>query len=100
MFRADGIRKSLIPYLHLTKAVRSGSVVEYEAVCNQYAAVFKKDRTSALVQRLRHNVIKAGLRKINSAYSKISFKDICVKLNLESEQDAEFIVAKVRRPRG
>lgn len=49
----------------------------------------------ALVQRLRHNVIKTGLRKINSAYSKISFKDICSKLNLENEQDAEFLVAKV-----
>jgi len=94
LFRADGIRKSLIPYLHLTKAVRSGSVAEYESVCNQYAAEFKKDRTVALVQRLRHNVIKAGLRKINSAYSRISFTDICSKLHLENEQDAEFIVAK------
>jgi len=62
---------------------------------NSYAAVFKKDGTFALVQRLRHNVIKTGLKNINSAYSKISFKDIKTKLNLESEQDAEFIVSKV-----
>ena len=30
VFRADGIRQSLVPYLHLTTAVRSGSVAEYE----------------------------------------------------------------------
>ena len=46
------------------------------------------------MHRLRQNVIKTGLRKINLSYSRISFHDICEKLHLESEDDVEFIVAK------
>lgn len=43
---------------------------------------------------LRHNVIKTGLRKINLAYSRISIQDICHKLHFESEEEAEYIIAK------
>ena len=39
-------------------------------------------------------VIKAGLRKINLSYSRISFADISLKLNLPKNTDVEFIVAK------
>ena len=42
-------------------------------------------------------MIKAGIRRISVAYSRISLKDICLKLQLESEQDAEYIVAKTIR---
>lgn len=48
-----------------------------------------------MVIRLRQNVIKTGLRKLNVSYSRISFEDIARKLHLESAQDAEFISAKV-----
>ena len=44
---------------------------------------------------LRHNVIKAGIRMMSLSYSRISLKDICLKLLLDSEEDAEYIVAKV-----
>ena len=47
--------------------------------------------------RLRHNVIKTGIKMISLSYSKISLKDISVKLHLGSEEDAEFIVAKAIR---
>lgn len=47
--------------------------------------------------RLRHNVIKAGVRMINLSYSRISLSDIALKLQLDSPEDAEFIVAKVSR---
>ena len=47
--------------------------------------------------RLRHNVIKAGVRMINLSYSRISLTDIAQKLQLDSPEDAEFIVAKVIR---
>ncbi len=51
-----------------------------------------------LIQRLRHNVIKTGLRKINVAYSRISLADVCTKLHLGTDgEDAEFIVAKAIR---
>jgi 26S proteasome regulatory subunit N3 len=57
--------------------------------------VFRADKVFTLILRLRHNVIKAGVRRISLAYSRISLKDICLKLQLDSEEDAEFIVAKV-----
>lgn len=34
---------------------------------------------------------------ISLSYSKISLRDICLKLRLDSEEDAEFIVAKAIR---
>jgi 26S proteasome regulatory subunit N3 len=62
-----------------------------------HVAIFKTDKTYTLILRLRHNVIKTGLRKINVSYSRISFDDICAKLALDNAQDAEFICAKAIR---
>lgn len=45
--------------------------------------------------RLRHNVIKTGIRMISLSYSRISLNDIASKLCLDSAEDAEFIVSKV-----
>jgi len=63
-------------------------------VLNTYRATFHRDNTYSLIVRLRHNVIKTGLRKINLSYYKISIKDICQKLKLDNEEDAEYIVSK------
>ena len=60
----------------------------------EHGETFKQDQTYSLIVRLRHNVIKTGLKKINMAYSNISLGDICAKLSLESVQDTEYIVAK------
>ena len=57
--------------------------------------MFKTDKTYTLILRLRQNVIRMGLRKINVAYSCISFQDIADKLHLESAEVAEGVVAKV-----
>lgn len=46
--------------------------------------------------RLNQIVIRIGLRKIYLSYSKISLKDIGMKLNIPSE-DVEFVVAKALR---
>jgi len=64
--------------------------------------VFVRDGTFSLIVRLYQNVIKTGLRKINLSYSRISFKDILLKLNMQgmekksedAEKDMEYIVAK------
>ena len=84
-----------------------GDLDAFKNVVNTNNESFKEDKTFTLIQvfefsflksfiqRLRHNVIKTGLRKINTSYSRISFDDICAKLHLESSEDAEFIVAKV-----
>merc|ERR1711979_45749 len=60
----------------------------------RYSALFKKDKTLTLINRLRYNVIKTGLRSINVAYSRISLQDIATKLGLETPQDAAGVVAK------
>ena len=57
---------------------------------------FQEDKTYTLIIRLRHNVIKTGIRMINLSYSRISLADIAQKLLLDSPEDAEFIVAKVK----
>lgn len=43
----------------------------------RHAAVFRTDGTYNLVTRLHHNVIRAGLRRINLAYSRISLQ-VCI----------------------
>lgn len=96
-FNQRGIKGALFPYLQITQAVRSGDVAHFQKTVQQYAAAFQKDQTYTLIQRMRNNVIKTGLRRINLSYSRISLKDICEKLNLESVEDAEFIVAKAIR---
>ena len=42
-------------------------------------------------------MIKTGIRRLSLAYSRISLRDICVKLHLDSEEDAEYIVGKAIR---
>ena len=46
--------------------------------------------------RLNQIVIRIGLRRISIAYSRISLKDIGLKLNIPAE-DVEFVVAKALR---
>jgi len=46
----------------------------------EHDAVFRHDRTHNLITRLRHNVIRTGLRRINMAYSRISLADVATRL--------------------
>ncbi|CUM66251.1 uncharacterized protein PRCAT00003911001 [Priceomyces carsonii] len=82
------------PYLSLTKAVRQGDLKLFVDTLSKYEPYFKKDDNYTLVLRLRQNVIKTGIRIISLAYSKISLKDICIKLHLDSEESTEYIVSK------
>lgn len=50
-----------------------------------------------MIGRLRQNVIKTGIRRLSLSYSRISLRDICFKLHLDSEEDAEYIVGKAIR---
>jgi len=86
-------------YLEITQVVRSGNLDEFQNVLDSNKDHFNKDKTYNLIQRLRHNVIKTGLKRINSSYSKISIEDICKKLKLESIEDAEYIIAKAIKDR-
>lgn len=75
-------------------AVRVGDVTAFQNAFNTHQALFLADGTHFLILRLRHFVLKTALRTITLAYSRISLRDICLKLHLDSEEDTEYIVAK------
>ncbi|NWW76493.1 PSMD3 ATPase, partial [Climacteris rufus] len=120
-FRQPSLKRSLMPYFLLTQAVRTGNLAKFNQVLDQFGDKFQADGTYTLIIRLRHNVIKtgrrefgdspgwagpgaashsllpAGVRMISLSYSRISLADIAQKLQLDSPEDAEFIVAKAIR---
>ncbi|XP_052252752.1 26S proteasome non-ATPase regulatory subunit 3-like [Dreissena polymorpha] len=96
-FRLPTMKKTLAPYFQLTQAVRTGNLPRFNEVLSQYGSKFQAENTYTLIIRLRHNVIKTGVRMINLSYSRISLLDIAQKLALDSPEDAEFIVAKAIR---
>jgi len=97
VFRTESLRRSLIPYFELTQAVRIGDLSKFSAVIDKYGDVFRADKNYTLILRLRHNVIKTGVKMINVSYSRIALSDIAQKLQLDSAEDAEYIVAKCIR---
>ena len=96
-FREPRLQKALHPYFLLVRAVRVGELEAFFVILNSHADTFKKDGTHSLVLRLRQNVIKTGIRMMSLTYSRIPLKDICLRLGLESEESAEYIVAKAIR---
>lgn len=78
-------------------AVRTGDLSQFQSALVAHTAQFTADSIYKLILRLRHNVIKTGVRSLSLAYSLISLRDICVKLHLDSEEDAEYIVGKAVR---
>ncbi|XP_005430458.1 26S proteasome non-ATPase regulatory subunit 3 [Geospiza fortis] len=96
-FRQPSLKRSLMPYFLLPQAVRTGNLAKFNQVLDQFGDKFQADGTYTLIIRLRHNVIKTGVRMISLSYSRISLADIAQKLQLDSPEDAEFIVAKAIR---
>ncbi|KAH9833330.1 diphenol oxidase-A2 [Rhodofomes roseus] len=97
LFRHPVLEKALSGYFEIVKAVRMGSLSQFRSTLSKYASLFEQDRTYTLIVRLRQNVIKTGIRRLSLSYSRISLRDICVKLHLDSEEDAEYIVGKAIR---
>ncbi|KAI0064323.1 diphenol oxidase-A2 [Artomyces pyxidatus] len=97
LFRHPVLEKALSGYFDIVKAVRTGSLSQFQNTLSQHAALFEADKTYTLIVRLRQNVIKTGIRRLSLSYSRISLRDICVKLHLDSEEDAEYIVGKAIR---
>lgn len=96
-FRNPQLRKALQPYFQLTQAVRTGDLARFSQVLEKFGENFVKENTWTLIIRLRHNVIKTGVKMMSLSYSKISLDAIASKLQLDSAVDAEFIVAKAIR---
>jgi len=83
--------------------VRIGDLELFRSVAEKNASVFTADKSHNLIVRLRHNVIRTGLRNISIAYSRISLADVASKLHLDSAtpvEDAESIVTKAIRDGG
>lgn len=96
-FRNPQMKKALQPYFQLTQAVRTGDLARFNETLEKFSDKFIKENTWTLIIRLRHNVIKTGVKMISLSYSKISLDNIAQKLQLDSAVDAEFIVAKAIR---
>ncbi|KAJ7957906.1 26S proteasome non-ATPase regulatory subunit 3 [Quillaja saponaria] len=84
IFMQKGMEKALRPYFELTNAVRIGDLELFRNVAEKFSATFSTDRTHNLIVRLRHNVIRTGLRNISISYSRISLADVAQKLRLNS----------------
>ncbi|SCZ99235.1 BZ3500_MvSof-1268-A1-R1_Chr3-1g05895 [Microbotryum saponariae] len=97
IFREPVLKKALVPYLEIVQAVRVGDLTKFNTALVTHAKTFSSDSTQSLIVRLRHNVIKTALRTLSLAYSRISLADVSKKLHLDSEEDAEYIIAKAIR---
>jgi len=96
-FRQPSMETTLHPYSLLVQAVRVGNLGDFETIIAEHADTFRRDGTYTLILRLRQNVIKTGIRMMSLSYSRISLRDICIRLHLGSEESAEYIVAKAIR---
>jgi 26S proteasome regulatory subunit N3 len=97
VFRQPTLEKAMHPYFLLTQAVSVGDLDGFLNTVNTHSSTFRKDGTYTLILRLRQNVIKTGIRMMSLSYSRISLRDICLRLGLDSEESAEYIVAKAIR---
>ncbi|GAA5838879.1 hypothetical protein JCM11251_003726 [Rhodosporidiobolus azoricus] len=97
VFREPVLRKALRGYLEVAQAVRVGDITAFNKALETHHATFVRDRNLTLIHRLRHTVLKTALRTLSLAYSRISLRDVSTHLALDSEEDAEYVVAKAIR---
>ncbi|KAE8351481.1 isoprenoid synthase domain-containing protein [Aspergillus coremiiformis] len=97
IFRQPALERAMHPYFLLVQAVSVGDLDGFLNIVNMHSMTFRKDGTYTLILRLRQNVIKTGIRMMSLSYSRISLRDICLRLGLDSEESAEYIVAKAIR---
>ena len=76
IFSQSFLQKPLSPYFQIVNCVKSGGMETFKKVLIKYEQVFIADKNYSLIARLKHTVLKFGLKKLNISYSKISLKDI------------------------
>lgn len=96
-FQQPQLERPLTPYLHIVQAVRKGDLERFQQVMHAEAGTFHADTNYTLIVRLRQTVIRAGLRNVNLAYTRISLQDVGKKLKIDRLEDVESIVAKAIR---
>lgn len=97
VFYTEGMRGELEPYLEIAQAVRRGDLAVFHSTVGRHVQRLKVDGTYTLISRLAHSVVKAGLRRLKTSYSRISLEDVASRLGLPSATSAEFVVAKAVR---
>lgn len=97
VFNQKDFQKYLAPYLQIVHTVKQGDMEKFNALVSRHQRMFQVDKVLSLIYRLKHTVIKFGLKKINVSYSKISMADVAAKLGLESVEETEQMVAKAIR---
>lgn len=96
-FFSEGMKGELVPYMKITQAVRRGDLAVFHETVKKFTDRLKSDGTYTLISRLAHSVVKAGLRRLNTSYSRISLEDIAHRLGLPNATSAEFVVSKAVR---
>jgi 26S proteasome regulatory subunit N3 len=94
VFASPELRAMLRPYFAITQAVRLGDLIKFQEALTAHEKTFQAQQTLSLIKRLRHNVIKTGLRAINVSYSAIHLDDIANKVGLVEADSVQGIVAK------
>lgn len=97
IFFNKDMKTELNPYLKIAQAVRRGDLAVFKETVSEFTDRLKADATYTLISRLAHSVVKAGLRRLNTSYSRISLQDIANRLGLSSATSAEFVVSKAVR---
>ena len=97
VFFGEGMVVELKPYLEIAQAVRRGDLAVFHSTVGTHAQRLRLDGTYTLISRLAHSVVKAGLRRLKTSYSRISLDDVATRLGLPSATSAEFVVAKAVR---
>ena len=97
VFFGEGMAVELKPYLEIAQAVRRGDLAVFHTTVGTHADRLRLDGTYTLISRLAHSVVKAGLRRLKTSYSRISLEDVAHRLGLPSATSAEFVVAKAVR---
>lgn len=80
----------------MIKAVINGNLAVFDETIELFKPRFEEDRLLNMISRLKHIVIRVGLRKISLSYSRISLPDIASKLNVDP-RDVELVVSKAIR---
>jgi 26S proteasome regulatory subunit N3 len=86
--------KALLPYRQLCNAVRLGDLGAFETVVSEWKGQWLADGLGVLVERLHQTVLRAGMRRLATAYRRISFADIRRKLGLPTDKDAQALVVR------
>lgn len=97
IFRQPALEHAMYPYFLLVRAVSIGDLDGFQKIVHAHSNTFRRDGTYTLIIRLRQNVIKTGIRMMSLSYTRISLRDICLRLGLDSEESAEYIVGKAIR---